>query len=213
VRQIWYVSYGSNMHIARLGRYLAGCRDSRPPMRSVPVEVPGTVYFATESAVWTGGRAFYDPDAAGVARARAHLITAEQLSDIVAQEMAAAPGPGADLDLSGVLEHGRAAVGPGRYETLVRAGELDGLPLLTFTAPWGVYDIGWNPPAAAYLGHIATGLLEAGAWEADSIAGYLGRLPGCAGHWGAEEIAAVVQGADDPDADPDEMGWQPVSGG
>ena len=60
---MWYVSYGSNMCSARLACYLAGgrppggsrvnpgARDPRPPARTIPVDLPGTVYFA-------GGRQF-----------------------------------------------------------------------------------------------------------------------------------------------------------
>jgi hypothetical protein len=156
------------------------------------VEVPGAVYFATRSLVWGGGRAYYDPDArpeagggaGGRALARAHLITAEQFSDIAAQEMYGEPG--ADLDLTEVLASGRCTLGPGRYETLVRAGTLDGLPLLTFTAPWSMTDVPWTPPAAAYLEHLRAGLREAGRWDDATIARYLAGCPGAAGHWRAD---------------------------
>lgn len=94
-----------------------GCRDSRPPALSVPVELTGALYFATESPVWSGGRAFYDPHATGHVYARAHLVTAEQFSDIAAQEMYREPGT--DLDLTEVLRSGVATLGHGRYETLV----------------------------------------------------------------------------------------------
>lgn len=199
--EIWYVSYGANMHRARLRYYLAGgshpggartypgCRDPRMPRRSVAVELPGTVYFATESAVWTGGRAFYDAGGAGRMWGRAHLITAEQFSDIAAQEMYRAPGR--DLDLGRVLAEGRVQLGPGRYETLVHPGDLDGVPLLTFTAPWTVADVEGNPPSAPYLRHLTSGLMEAGRWEAAAVAGYLASRPGAAGHWTPEEVAAL----------------------
>jgi hypothetical protein len=182
------------------------------PARSVAVELPGTVYFATESPVWTGGRAFYDPngtggtggtiraagtDAAGAGSGmwgRAHLLTAEQFSDIAAQEMYEAPGR--DLDLTGVLADGRAQLGPGRYETLVNCGELDGCPLLTFTAPWAVDEVEWTRPSAPYLRHLAKGLLESGRWQAPAVAAYLAARPGAAGRWTPEEVAALLA-ADD----------------
>lgn len=203
-RRVWYVSYGSNTHLERLARYIVGgrppggamaypgCRDRRMPERSVPVRLDGVMYFATESAVWTGGRAFYDPDArAGgpgpsCVLARAHLVTVGQFSDIAAQEMYREPGT--DLDLTEVLSEGRAALGAGRYETLVHAGALDGFPLLTFTAPWSVDDVGWNPPSAPYLGHLAAGLLEAGPWDIAAVADYLAACPGASGGWSAREI-------------------------
>lgn len=192
---VWYTSYGSNMHAARLAAYLSGgrpdgaaraypgCRDRTPPRRSVPVELDGAVYFATHSPVWGGGRAFYDPRVPGRVLARAHLVTAGQFADIAAQEMYAEPGT--DLDLTEVLATGRSELGPGRYETLVRAGELDGLPMLTFTAPWAMADVPWSVPSAAYLAHLTAGLREAGRWDAVTIARYLSGRPGAAGHWTA----------------------------
>ncbi len=97
--QVRYASYGSNTHLDRLAFYIAGgrppgaartypgCRDRRAPAASVPVELEGALHFATESPVWAGARAFYDPGASGRVLARAHLVTAEQFSDIAAQEM------------------------------------------------------------------------------------------------------------------------------
>ncbi|MFI2372387.1 histone deacetylase [Streptomyces sp. NPDC018833] len=193
------------MHIARLHYYLVGgrppgaaraypgCRDTSGPLRSVPVVLPGAVYFATESPVWTGGRGFYDPSAEGLAWARAHLITVQQFSDIAAQEMYREPG--ADLDLSEAVRLGRSRLGAGRYETLVCPGTLDGIPVLTFTAPWRVHDVALRRPSAAYVQHLAAGLAESGAWSAGDIAAYLATCPGAAGHWTAGDIAALV----DPD--------------
>ncbi|MFF4430263.1 histone deacetylase [Streptomyces sp. NPDC001513] len=202
--RIWYTSYGSNMHRGRLACYLAGgtpaggarsqpgCRDPRAPARSVAVELPGSLYFATESLVWTGGRGFYDPTAPGRIRGRAHLVTAQQFSDIAAQEMYREPGAGADVDLTRVLRTGRDELGPGRYETLICSGALDGIPVLTFTAPWAMHEVDWVSPAAAYVTHLAAGLLESGAWGARSVADYLARCPGAAGHWSADRIAALL---------------------
>jgi hypothetical protein len=195
--RVWYTAYGSNTHAARLACYLAGgtpegaarrypgCRDASPPLRSVPVEAVGAVYFATHSPVWGGGRAFYDPGAAGRVLARAHLITAGQFADIAAQEMYEAPGT--DLDLTEVLSTGRSRLGPGRYQTLVRAGTYDGLPLLTLTAPWAMADVAWTAPSGRYLRHLAAGLREAGAWDGATIADYLAARPGAAGHWTAAD--------------------------
>lgn len=202
VSYVWYASYGSNMHAAHLRYYLTGgrppgaarsypgCRDTSAPVKSLPVVLPGAVYFATESRVWTGGRGFYDPAARGVTFARAHLITVGQFSDIAAQEMYREPGE--DLDLSDALAYGRAEVGPGRYETLVCAGTLDGVPVLTFTAPWRVTDVPPREPSAAYVRHVAAGLTESGAWAPAEIAAYVATCPG-AGHWTAESVLALIE--------------------
>nr|WP_246450853.1 histone deacetylase [Allostreptomyces psammosilenae] len=192
------------MHLERLTYYLKGgrppggtrtypgCRDSSPPERALPVMLPGTLYFATESPVWTGGRAFYDPDASGEMPARAYLLTPRQFADIAAQEMYREPGE--ELDLSEVLAHGRAQMGPGRYETLVCPGTLDDHPVLTFTAPWGSSDVAWNAPSAAYLRHLAAGLISAHGWSPQQAADYLAGRPGAEGVWQPTDVARLVAG-------------------
>ncbi|MEV5437315.1 histone deacetylase [Streptomyces sp. NPDC052682] len=198
-RLVWYTSYGSNTHLDRLAcyitggrppgaaRYYPGCRDPRMPSRSLAVELTGAMYFATESPVWGGGRAFYDPYADGRVLARAHLISAEQFSDIAAQEMYREPG--GTLDLTGVIRDGRCVLGDGRYETLVCAGQVEGLPVLTFTAPWTMKDVPWTPPSAAYVRYLASGLLSARVWDVPAVASYLAACPGADGHW---TVAALV---------------------
>ncbi|MFF5534329.1 histone deacetylase [Streptomyces cinerochromogenes] len=200
--RVWYTSYGSNIHLDRLAAYLQGgcppgaameypgCRNPAMPARSIPVELTGAMYFATESRVWGGGRAFYDPGVDGRVLARAHLVTTDQFADIAAQEMYRTPGR--DLDLADVLRRGRAVLGEGRYETLVCAGQIDGLPVLTFTAPWGMNDVPWVAPSAAYVRFLATGLLSAGAWDREAISSYVAACPGATDHWSPEEIAALL---------------------
>ncbi|MEV6550368.1 histone deacetylase [Streptomyces sp. NPDC051597] len=190
------------MFLHRLSCYLAGgrplggtrvhpgCRDGSPPSASVPVELPGALYFATRSPVWGGGRAFYDPDAEGRVLARAHLLSASQFADIAAQEMYREPGT--DLDLTEVLTRGRTALGDGRYETLVRAGRLDGIPVLTFTAPWKMSDVPTTVPSAAYVRHLAAGLAEAGAWDSGAVAAYLASRPGAHPHWTEQAVRELL---------------------
>ncbi|MEU3823737.1 histone deacetylase [Streptomyces sp. NPDC029080] len=200
--RVWYTSYGSNTHLERLAAYITGgrppgagreypgCRDPAPPERSVPVELSGAMYFATRSPVWGGGRAFYDPQPAGRVLARAHLVTSGQFADIAAQEMYRAPD--VDLDLEEVLTRRRAVLGEGRYETLVCAGRLENLPVLTFTAPWGMNDVRWVAPSAAYVRFLAAGLLSAGAWDTAAVASYVAACPGASGHWSARDITALL---------------------
>ena len=199
---VWYASYGSNMHLSRLRCYLSGgipdggalalpgCRDRSGPLRSIPITLPGLQYFATESLTWTGGRAFYDPDAPGETAARAHLVTTAQFSDIAAQEMYR--DPGTDLDLTEAITHGRSTLGPGRYETLIYNGTFDGHPILTITAPWHYTDLPGNPPSPAYLRHLAAGLRESHGWNIEEISTYLATRPGSDLHWSPTTIAAML---------------------
>ncbi|WP_189952801.1 histone deacetylase [Streptomyces alanosinicus] len=202
--RVWYTSYGSNTHLDRLAAYIKGgrppgaareypgCRNRAMPTRSVPVELAGAMYFATESRVWGGGRAFYDPRGGGRVLARAHLVTAEQFSDIAVQEMYR--DPGVLLDLGQALSSGRAVLGEGRYETLVCAGQVDGLPVVTFTAPWQMGDVPWVAPSPAYVRFLCSGLLSAGAWDTESVAAYVSACPGAAGHWSVRDIIELLGG-------------------
>ena len=185
---VWYVAYGSNMAADRLACYLEGgcppggsrvnpgARDRTLPARSEPVDLPGTTYFAGESPQWGGGAAFYDPDEPGRTAARAFLVTAGQLADIAAQEMYRLPADGDPLEevLSGPTD--RHTWGPGRYETLVRVGELDGAPLMTFTSPHGARSVEHTAPAPAYLSMMATGLRESRDWDDERVWAYLDGL-------------------------------------
>jgi len=196
---VWYVSYGSNMHADRLATYLSGgtppggqrtypgARDPNPPRRDTAVWLPGGIYFATHSPVWDGGRAFYDPTLPGQAAARAWLITSEQFCDISAQEMYQQPGT--DIDLTTVLTTGRDKIGEGRYETLIHPGDLDGYPLLTFTAPWHAADEPGTAPSLAYLRMLAGGLIAAHGWDTGQAAAYLAGLAGASEVWDPDDLA------------------------
>ncbi|MFF4384466.1 histone deacetylase [Kitasatospora sp. NPDC001547] len=203
---VWYAAYGSNMHADRLSYYIRGgrppggtrtypgCRDRRLPEQQVPVLLRGQLYFALTSAVWGGGMGFYDPTQPDEMPARAYLITGQQFSDIAAQEMHRLPGT--NLNLAPVLADGHDQLGPGRYETLVCAGELDGVPVLTFTAPWHLDAAELNAPTSSYLANFASGLREAHGWSLERSAHYLATRPGAAGHWTVKSILDVFRAAD-----------------
>jgi hypothetical protein len=194
--EVWYVAYGSNMSAERLACYLEGgcppggsrahpgARDPRLPRRSIPVDLPGAVYFAGHSRQWGGGVAFYDHEADGPSAARAYLVTAAQFADIAAQEMHRVPEPGDPLEeivLGGLPAHleGRHSVGPGHYETLVEVGRHDGAPMLTFTAPHGIDHVEHTAPSPSYLRTLVAGLGESRSWTRRQALAYLdGVLPG-----------------------------------
>jgi hypothetical protein len=192
---VWYVSYGSNMSADRLAIYLEGgmpvggnrrnpgARDSSPPRRSVPVDLPGALYFAGESRQWGGGVAFYDHDATepgqgGPTAARAYLVTAAQFADVAAQEMYRVPQEGDPLEevVIGGIDGGVHHAGPGHYETLVEVGRLDGAPLLLFTAPHGIDHVDHAEPSPAYLATLAAGLMTSRDWDEAAVTAYFDRL-------------------------------------
>lgn len=176
---VWYVSYGSNMARDRLACYLRGgrppgahvtypgARDGTLPRAEAGIELPGAIYFAGDSKVWGGGMAFYDHQVPGPTPAKAYLVTAAQFADIAAQEMHRLPhadSPAESLVLD--LPVGSAyAVGPGGYETLLILDEVDGIPVVTFTAPHGSTDVAHTQPSEPYLAMLRTGAAEVSAAE------------------------------------------------
>lgn len=187
---VWYVSYGSNVCSARFACYIEGgtppgatrrnpgARDRTPPSRTVPVDLPGTVYFAGESPQWGGGVAFYDHARPGWTAARGYLVTRGQLADVAAQEMYRVPRDRAPLEevIGAPLPEGRHELGPGRYETLLEVGTLDDLPLVTFTSPHGLDHVEHTRPSEAYLATVAAGLRESRGWSDQQVASYLSSL-------------------------------------
>lgn len=201
---VWYAAYGSNMAADRFRCYLEGgkpegaqrtypgARNPSPPLRDEPMWLPGSVYFALESQVWGGGMAFYDRDIEGRTPARAYLLTVGQFSDVAEQEMHRPPS--SDLAVEDAVAAGEHRYGPGRYETLVCAGERFGHPVLTLTAPWRLGEVPLVAPSAPYLRMLGAGLAEAHGWSAGRAAEHLASLPGAAGTWTAEALVKVLAG-------------------
>jgi hypothetical protein len=138
--------------------------------------ITGGLYFAGHSSVWRAGMAFYDANVAGEVAARAYLITTEQFVDILAQETRQSPGM--TLDLGPVFRGERYSNGVGGYPILVRVGERQGLPLVTFTRDRRNVST-LAAPSVLYLAAMATGLREAHGWSRTQIDRYLSALPGC----------------------------------
>jgi hypothetical protein len=200
LHRLWYVAYGTNLSIARLRCYLrggrlpgaarqySGCRDHSDPVATFATLVPGEVYFTGHSTVWGGGMAVYDAERPGWVAARAYLLTAGQLGDVLAQEMRQQPG--ADVDLTPVHRLGRHTYGPGRYQTLLRVGSRNGIPMLTFTSGQHAHRT-LNAPTSAYLRTMAVGLRESHGWSSGRIGAHLASIPGAHGTWTADQITAL----------------------
>ena len=198
---VWYAAYGSNLSRDRFLTYLKGgrppgasrsyrgARDTRPPTAERAFTMPGQVFFGWESPTWGGGIAFYDADTSGAVLARVYRVTEQQFADVAAQEMHREPGE--HLDLGHVLQHARQELGPGRYETLHLVGELDGEPVLTFTATKRLA-VQRNPPSPAYLRTVAHGLRETHGVGVDDVVAYLLRCPGVGPHWSAQAVRELL---------------------
>lgn len=204
MEQVWYAAYGSNLSLARFTCYLSGgrppgatrtypgARDHTAPAEDRALLLPGRLYFAWESLTWTGGVAFYDPAGLKASVAvRAYLISVQQFSDVAAQEMHRPPGDA--IDVHGLLADAPvASLGDGRYETLHRVGDIDGLPVVTFSAPWTAATAPLNPPSAAYLRVLAEGLRESHDWSMSQICDYLLAAPGVADGWDSHGLTGAI---------------------
>ncbi|HEY3557618.1 MAG TPA: histone deacetylase [Kribbella sp.] len=207
MERIWYVAYGSNLALERFACYLSGgrprggarvypgCRDHSPAARTDGVLVRGGLVFAGASKVWGGGSAFYNPGACGQVAGRAYLLTPEQLGDVAAQEMWRDPGGSFALELTALLPDVAEihTIGPGRYETVVRLGEYDGIPMYTVTHGT-VADLDPVAPTASYLHWIATGLAEAHGWGIEVVVEYLHAAPGVALGWTPGMLRSALDG-------------------
>lgn len=185
--RVWYVAYGSNLSADRFRCYLvggrpagglrtyAGCRDRTEPARTVPFVIRGGLYFTGSSRAWGGGTALYDPNGDARVAVTAYLVNVGQLADVLAQEMRRHPGT--DVDLGRLRTDGRHRCGPGRYETILRVGVRDALPLVTLTSERD-HQATLTPPTEPYLRTMATGLRCAHGWSRGRIASYLAAIPG-----------------------------------
>ena len=171
--EVWYVSYGSNMSSARLEAYLVGwcaaragaVRTREPATRRrrgaasrSTCRAPSTSPATRRSGV-AGSPSTTTTPTGGPTAARAYLVTAAQFADVAAQEMYRIPQEGDPLEEVVVegIDGGRHHVGPGRYETLVEVGRLDGAPMLLFTSPHGIDHVEHSRPSEAYVAMLRPG--------------------------------------------------------
>ena len=186
LHHVWYVAYGSNLSADRFRCYLRGgtppgsrrtypgCRDRTEPARTVALQIRGRLAFTGVSTTWGGGTAVFDPAGDDEVAAAAYLLRTGQLADVLAQEMRRAPD--VDLDLAGLERRGRCRLGPGRYETVVRVGTLDHIPLLTLTSD-SLAAAPVTTPTEAYLRTMEDGLRDTHGWDAERIRTYLAAIP------------------------------------
>jgi hypothetical protein len=109
---------------------------------------------------------------------------------VAVQEMHRDPDQTGELDLAHVLEHRRHTYGPGRYETLHHLGDLDGHPLMTFTAS-DREDLAANAPRAGYLRLVARGLRQTHGLSDDDVVDHLLTRPGI-GAWTRDQVRDLL---------------------
>jgi hypothetical protein len=196
-RELFYAAYGSNLSAERFSCYIAGgtapgsthtLRGARDP--TLPASRPargvrlrGSLYFAGSARTWGGGApAFLEPAAAGdqpvaVVLARAWRLGWDQFEDVMAQENGRETSA-LDIEQDALVEGFSMLAGLGRYDRLICVGTLEGIPMLTFTAPGPRESVRPAAPSIAYLAHIIIGLRETFALNDMAVVDYLGRAPG-----------------------------------
>jgi hypothetical protein len=190
---VFYAAYGSNLSAERFACYIAGgtapganrslpgARNRRRPVSWSGLTVPGRLYFDGHSQTWGGAPAFFEPVEHPGAEiyARAWRLAWDQLEDVLAQENGRHPGA-LDVEPGALVEGFSMLAGPGRYDRLVCLGTLEGLPVLTCTAPALPRSTTASraAPSPEYLAHLITGLRETFDLDDLAIVDYLGRAPG-----------------------------------
>ena len=171
---VWYVSYGSNMSAARFACYLEGGRPEggsraqprRPrrapaaPRRAGGLSPARSTSPASRRSGAAGWRSTTTRRRAPAPRAptwspRSSSPTSPR------RRCTGCPSPGdplAEVVLGGLGGEGeRHHVGPGRYETLVEVGTLDGLPMRRSPRRTGWTAVPHTAPAPAYVAMLAPG--------------------------------------------------------
>lgn len=189
---VWYASYGSNLSRERFLCYIQGglargalsacegARDRTPPSGDRPITIHHPLYFAWESRVWHGGVAFlgHEHDRRHVTLGRMYRITMTQLEDVLAQENGIDALP-IDCDIS---EMGRPIPYlESKYGCLLQLGQVDGVPILSFTSNEDIAAHPLNPPGIDYLCMMADGLRECYGMNHDRLVEYFAHKPGIAG--------------------------------
>lgn len=187
---VWYAAYGSNILRERFmaylnggpvpnatdGRQQQGARNSQKPLDDRPHLIERTLLFAKSSQRWGGGGvAFLDPveRPAQPTKGRAWLVTLEQLEDVYRQENGQETVAAIDLDR--LIADGSVSYFDGWYGHLMALGELDGLPVVTFTAHERPDP--FRHAHSSYLDVIARGLIESWGLSRQAAEQYLATLP------------------------------------
>ncbi|QGH33682.1 hypothetical protein GI584_06460 [Gracilibacillus salitolerans] len=204
VSYVWYASYGSNLSRDRFLCYIkggqprgsekreVGCRDKSLPITETTYIMRYPLYFAKESKRWQKqGVAFIglSKDEQFSTYSRKYLITEEQFMDVVKQEN---NGATINIDLEELMKSGYKTLRASWYGTILFLGEVDGYPVLTFTADWDL-DVPFNTPSKEYLSMIIHGLKSTLSLENTEILHYLITKPGIDGHYTTASLTKIIE--------------------
>lgn len=171
---VWYAAYGSNLFKSRFLCYIKGaaptenhaphpgCRDDSDPTDDMIVTCGYPVVYAGSTSSWgEGGVAFLEiAGSHPQTPLRLWRVTREQFEDICAMENGLQPGE-IQLDWLTLQKQGTMFVADrGWYRQAVYLGDVQGIPVVTFT--WAESRVDLNPPSKSYAQVIANGFAESG---------------------------------------------------
>lgn len=166
--------------------YSPGCSDTTLPQDDRAIEIPYRLYFAGESLMWNGGVCFIsDKPQLCAIKARAYLVTEAQFWQILSQESKTVV-PIQACDIAQLRAQGSVSVGAGKYDHAIYCGELEGYPMITFTAP--AQHMVSAMPSEDYLRLIISGLQETHRMSLEDAVVYLGTKQGVAGYYSKTEL-------------------------
>ncbi|WP_117170480.1 hypothetical protein [Paraliobacillus sediminis] len=200
---VWYASYGSNLNRDRFLCYIkggkpegsskveVGCKDKSLPLKEATYKMNLPLYFAKSSVRWQKqGVAFIGlkKDGKYLTYSRKYLITVDQFLDVVKQENNQAE---LDIDLAELIKNGVMTYRDSWYGTLLYLGDVDGYPIVTFTADWDL-DVPFRKPSEEYLTMIIKGLRLTLELEKDVIVDYISSKPGVINHYKRDAIEKLI---------------------
>ncbi|HSX27920.1 MAG TPA: hypothetical protein VLF60_00540 [Candidatus Saccharimonadales bacterium] len=182
----YYIEGGSLQGSSYLYR---GCKDTSPPLKVRSHILPYELYFGDQSKSWTGSVAFIAPEPSDARTlARAYLITFEQFCSIVAEESYLTEP--VKIRKTSESHYQIEPEISGMYDHLLYCGNLEGYPMLTFTAK--VPQPAPIRPAVPYLEIIAEGLREAHGLEGTALLEYLHQHRGLKNTYTKVELADAL---------------------
>lgn len=206
--KIWYACYGSNLREERFMCYISGgtpagahknftgCADKTAPEASAGFVMNREMYFAKESETWDGGGiCFLKPEEKPEVETlgRRYLISHSQFTDLVRQELKFEGK--LTIDLNELVKTGYYDCMPdGRYGLLLHLGDIDGIPVVTFTSEVFLEEE-INAPSEAYLSTIIRGLDEIYDLSEQQIEDYLKTKNGIRDHEIQGELPQLISEA------------------
>lgn len=159
-KKVWYAAYGSNMNTERFNRYLPGDFDS------VRAMIAHERYFARRGMWGSGGIAFLDDQPGQESTVRLWGLTFAQFRTLVSGENG---GLRARIDYEACSSSAATLLSSGLYSRIMNLGSVDGLPVLTCTAPSARDAHPYNAPSKEYTQVITQGEAQTASLDLVSI--------------------------------------------